>query len=414
MGEEASASEAKRVEDLIQDALAWMVNESPLYASLLMGFRCWVDTALGKDSSVLAWTDGRSIRVAASELIDARMILPLLAHELNHIFFHATRDFLGEYKNDQLVREACEIEADMYIPLNFGCVMPDSGRYTLVESLRSRYIETFEKIYLWLVEQAETRKDREASDTDSEEEQDDPSGLLCEKNGWGTDEFDPVGVTEEDRAEIIERVLRAAEGARTIGSVPAAHDIHLNKLRKPQLNWRQLLRSLWRSKVGPYDMDVTRISTTYLRLGLKLPPIDRVPGAPDVVLVVDCSGSMLGNPLKLVLSEIRGLAGLVSDVDILFVDAAIVRVVCLKEVTDAEVFGLANTLVGGGGTDFCPAFDWVQEKRRTPSLLCYLTDTYGSFPDKAPRYDVLWVVPHEDGMSVPFGKVARIPHKDLT
>lgn len=408
MDDERSASEIKRVEGLIQDALAWMVTESPLYASLMMSFRCEVDASLGVGTSVLAWTDGRSIRVCPSKLVDARMIVPLLAHELNHIFFHATRNFLREYKNDKLVREACEVEADMHIPLSFGQVVPESGRSVLVGYLRDHGVVTFEKIYLWLAAQEEREK------AEGEGKLEGNSELLCEANGWGTDEFDPIGGTEEARVEIVERVLRAVEGNRIIGSLSNAHAIHLDKLRSPRLNWKQLLRSLWKSKVGPYDMDPTRISTTYLRLGLKLPPIGRVPGAPDVVLVVDCSGSMLGNPLKLVLSEIRGLAGLVSDVDILFVDTEIVRAVCLKEVTDAEVFGLAGTLVGGGGTDFRPAFEWVQQERRTPSLLVYLTDLWGIYPDRAPRYDVLWVVPHDEELVVPFGRVVHIPQKDMT
>jgi predicted metal-dependent peptidase len=46
---------------------------------------------------------------------------------------------------------------------------------------------------------------------------------------------------------------------------------------------------------------------------------------------------------------------------------------------------------GGGGTSFEPAFEWVEEHDENPTLLVYLTDMFGSFPEYAPDYPVLWV-----------------------
>jgi predicted metal-dependent peptidase len=59
--------------------------------------------------------------------------------------------------------------------------------------------------------------------------------------------------------------------------------------------------------------------------------------------------------------------------------------------------------VGGGGTDFRPCFDWIEEKGVVPRTLVFLTDMYGSFPRDAPAYPVLWA--STGGRCAPFGEV---------
>jgi predicted metal-dependent peptidase len=79
-------------------------------------------------------------------------------------------------------------------------------------------------------------------------------------------------------------------------------------------------------------------------------------------------------------------------------------------------FGLSEALVeaprGGGGTFFAPFFEHVAKSGEPgeTTLLIYLTDGRGSFPRRAPKQPVLWVVtpgglPSPD---FPFGEVARL------
>jgi predicted metal-dependent peptidase len=56
---------------------------------------------------------------------------------------------------------------------------------------------------------------------------------------------------------------------------------------------------------------------------------------------------------------------------------------------------------GGGGTDFRPVFKYIEEHKCNPTLLIFLTDMYGSFPDKEPTYPVVWVSTTEK--KAPFG-----------
>jgi predicted metal-dependent peptidase len=47
-----------------------------------------------------------------------------------------------------------------------------------------------------------------------------------------------------------------------------------------------------------------------------------------------------------------------------------------------------------------------------PELLIYLTDAYGTFPDKRPTYPVLWCVTNADGMQyIPWGQKVLLPNE---
>jgi DNA polymerase III delta prime subunit len=61
---------------------------------------------------------------------------------------------------------------------------------------------------------------------------------------------------------------------------------------------------------------------------------------------------------------------------------------------------------GGGGTDFCPVFEWVEQEQIDAVCLIYLTDLCcQSFPE-APAYPVLWVT--DSRQKAPFGETIQI------
>jgi predicted metal-dependent peptidase len=59
--------------------------------------------------------------------------------------------------------------------------------------------------------------------------------------------------------------------------------------------------------------------------------------------------------------------------------------------------------VEGGGTDFRPCFDWLEEHGILPQTLVFLTDLCGQFPVEAPPYQVIWA--STEARRVPFGQV---------
>jgi predicted metal-dependent peptidase len=59
--------------------------------------------------------------------------------------------------------------------------------------------------------------------------------------------------------------------------------------------------------------------------------------------------------------------------------------------------------VGGGGTEFGPCFEWLDERGIQPQTMVFLTDLYGTLPASAPAYPILWA--STGGRRAPFGEV---------
>jgi len=65
---------------------------------------------------------------------------------------------------------------------------------------------------------------------------------------------------------------------------------------------------------------------------------------------------------------------------------------------------IRKQMKGGGGTDFRPPIELL--RKRPPDIAIYLTDLYGPFPDKAPKYPLVWAALSNE--KVPWGKVIRL------
>jgi predicted metal-dependent peptidase len=123
-------------------------------------------------------------------------------------------------------------------------------------------------------------------------------------------------------------------------------------------------------------------------------------GIGEVAIAVDCSGSVSARQLRLFEAEVRSiLEGQRPErVYVLYFDAVVQKV---------ETYEAGERIdlnpVGGGGTEFGPCFEWLNDRRIRPQTLVFLTDLYGSFPPSAPSYPVLWA--STGSQKAPFGEV---------
>jgi predicted metal-dependent peptidase len=201
---------------------------------------------------------------------------------------------------------------------------------------------------------------------------------------------------------------RAMDQARTVarttvaGREPAGIARELGAIGAAQLDWRTYL---WRyltqtpTDFGSYDR---RFVGDELYL-------ETLAGESARVLVaIDTSGSVAGADVQAFLGELRGIL------------QAYPLLRCELYYADAAIYGpyaltardLIPPPVGGGGTDFRPflaAADRHQFAAST-TVAIYLTDGYGSFPERAPRVPVLWVVTPggRDLGQFPFGETVRL------
>ena len=71
---------------------------------------------------------------------------------------------------------------------------------------------------------------------------------------------------------------------------------------------------------------------------------------------------------------------------------------------------LEYTVSGGGGTDFRPVFEYIDQNIDYPTALLFFTDGQGIYPQNAANYDVMWVMPEK--VEVPFGEVLLLKHNN--
>ena len=211
-------------------------------------------------------------------------------------------------------------------------------------------------------------------------------------------ESDDSPTVEEQAREWEVAVKQAITVARQAGKVPTGLDRTMEGAAEAAVDWRELLRRLW-SETTPSDYSWMRPNRRHLWRGLYIPGVVR-DGVGEIVIAVDCSGSISGRQLRLFEAEARSLleGQRPERVYVLYFDAVIQNV----EIYEADQ-PISLNPVGGGGTEFGPCFEWVDERGIMPQTMVFLTDLYGSFPPSAPSYPVLWA--STGRRQAPFGEV---------
>ncbi len=189
--------------------------------------------------------------------------------------------------------------------------------------------------------------------------------------------------------------------AKACGRLPGGIERQLKEARESQCDWRAILRDFI-AAIDPSDYRWTPPNRRFVSSGLYLPSVIRS-GVGEIVIAVDTSGSIGHQELEQFAGEITAISEEAQPerIHVVYCDAA---------VQSTEEFGPSEPIKlspkGGGGTDFRPPFQWVEEEGIQPKCLIYLTDLCcNSFPEP-PEYPVLWVT--DSRTTAPFGETLRI------
>ena len=390
----------------IQRARTALLLDHPFFGSLL--FRLGGRASNSIQSMA---TDGVSLfyNPAFVETLNAAELAGVLAHEVMHpALQHHTRR--GD-RDRRRWNMACDYAINPIL-LDAGLILPKD---VLVEH-RFRGMSA-ERIYNLIEEQ----QGHDGSNSEKENEDDSSSDKEGGKqpgnpsaNGEPTAPATPGGFGQvldapeskgKDGDSVAEQarewkiaVEQAENIAKLAGKLPAGVARSLEQSEDAGVNWRELLRRAW-SETIPSDYSWMPPNRRHIWAGLFLPGI-RSEGAGEVVIAVDCSGSINPRQLGRFEAEIRSIleGQRPSRVHVLYFDT---------EVQKDEVYQagqpIALTPVGGGGTNFAPCFQWLDERGIVPQALVFLTDLCGTFPNEAPAYPVLWA--STEARQAPFGQV---------
>jgi predicted metal-dependent peptidase len=172
------------------------------------------------------------------------------------------------------------------------------------------------------------------------------------------------------------------------GHLPAGFQKLVDGLQENKVDWHDAL-SHWIGEKGVnLDFTYRRSSRRSEAADAFLPSYQKY-GIDDVIILWDTSGSMNGRE-KEILSEVRAIC---EDLGL------VLRVICIDTVIHSdtrdvkEAMDMIPHIKGGGGSDFTPAFDKLEEERYEGVVVAF-TDGGIGVPDTKPPLikDVLWVI----------------------
>jgi predicted metal-dependent peptidase len=393
----------------IQRARTSLILDHPFFGSLLFrlkGREC-------RSIQTMA-TDGVSLYYNPDfvETLNAATLAGTLAHEVMHPALHHHVRRSG--RDPRRWNKACDFAINPLL-VDAGLSLPD---WVLIDD-RFRGMSA-EQIYNLLESEPETEQDSGKEDGDKE-----PGGEGSKDEvPDGGDSHSPTApVTEGGIGQVLDAphpdaslpdegtpsieeqarewdvaVNQATTVARQAGKVPAGLNRTLEGAAEAAVNWRELLRRHWSDTILA-DYSWMRPNRRHVWAGLYLPGLI-CEGVGEIAIAVDCSGSVNARQLRLFEAEVRSIldGARPQRVHVLYFDS---------EVQKAETYEAGESVhlnpVGGGGTEFGPCFDWLDERGIQPQTLVLLSDLYGSFPDSAPTYPVIWA--STGSQKAPFGAV---------
>ena len=194
---------------------------------------------------------------------------------------------------------------------------------------------------------------------------------------------------------------QANRSAKMCGHEAAGVDRALTEERWGGVEWRSVLRDFIAAS-QPSDYRWTPPNRRHIARGLYLPSVVRS-GVGEIVIAVDTSGSIGRRELEQFAGEITAIAEEVQPdcIHVVYCDAAVQSV---QTFAPPEPVSLSPK--GGGGTDFRPPYEWVEQQGLAPACLIYLTDLCSDSYPEPPAYPVLWVT--DSRRTAPLGETLRI------
>jgi predicted metal-dependent peptidase len=382
----------------IQKARTALVLDHPFFGSLLFRLK----DCECRSIKTMA-TDGLSLYYNPEfvETLNAGTLAGTLAHEVMHPALHHHIRRSG--RDPKRWNMACDFAINPLL-VDAGLNLPEG---VLLDN-RFRGMSA-EQIYNLLDSETGSEDEEGELGTDKSNAEQSPAGETNETSApmteGGIGQVLDAPVPDKETPTIEEQIRewdialnQAMTVARHAGKVPAGLNRALEGATGAAVDWRELLRRHWSDTI-PADYSWMRPNRRHLWTGLYLPGVVRE-GVGEVAIAVDCSGSVSARQLRLFEAEVRSiLEGQRPErVYVLYFDAVVQKV---------ETYEAGQRIdlnpVGGGGTEFGPCFEWLDERSIRPQTLIFLTDLYGLFPPSAPSYPVLWA--STGGQTAPFGEV---------
>lgn len=365
-----------------------------------------------------AWTDGTSLGFSPAFIEKQRFtqVLFVFAHEVGHNLLGHT--FRRENRDPKLWNVACDYVLNSMLIAD-GLNDPPDG--ALVCSAYEKM--SADQVYAILEQNnppegqkkksggqsgAQSGSGSGSPDAESEPSDDqnsDPGGCgecrdAADENGK------PAGAAEKSEMQSDWKVAisQAAAIARGSGQLGKGIERLVTTALMPDPDWKAGLHRFAHEQVAKTETWCPP-DRRFVWQGVYKPGLGGTEVG-HIVIAVDTSGSIFSSQrlIDQFACEVQAVRDeLHCEMTVLYCDTKIRRADHFDKDDD-----IAIKPMGGGGTDFSPAFKWVEENMDMPPVfMIYLTDLEGTFPRVAPDYPVLWAVVGSE-IDAPFGEVVKM------
>ncbi len=221
-----------------------------------------------------------------------------------------------------------------------------------------------------------------------------------EENAENKEEHNITADPEALSEEMKEHYEQIFQKLKRQGNLPKDLNLVVPEYFSHQVDWREFLYGYIASHAKS-TYRFTPPNMKYLYRGIYLPSLSS--DLLRIIVAIDTSGSIDETLLGTFLGEVSSMMQQYPnyEIDLITADA---KIQSHKVFLPGEA--LEYEISGGGGTDFRPVFEYIDQQINYPTLLLYFTDGDGKFPELEASYDVLWVMP--EVKEVPFGEVVSL------
>ena len=425
-GEMGMSKGNQRIKEKISEEISRIVVRYPIVASVLLRFKYGVKEHLPGLAMVDAVEKEISIRSDYEEIGES--LRTLLAHEAMHIL-NGTM-IRREKRNAILWNYATDLEInwmlkDMGIDVKKGLYEKRfHGEYAenIYETLKKQATEELQDLMQEL-QQVIDELNQQSATNSTKEEKGESEGekrelqnkikklnqKILKRLGLNEDaEVSSEMEPKDDKSKTIVRqfIVEAALGALQmahsgIGSLPGGLERLIDEFTKSKVRWQDYLEETLTTVMGD-DYSFRRPYKPTLIYCDTYNPTVLSPEKSKVVVIVDTSGSIGKKELQTFLSEVQEI---LKQYKVIFIscDATVQTVV-----EDEDIEKIIENVKGGGGTEFEPAFEWIEnniQEYGIPVILMtdgYNGDSYIPRPYNVGRIIVLTTGKDPEGLEPDF------------
>ncbi len=361
--------------DKIEQAKTKLMLENPYFGTLVTAIELRVNNNIASFrplGDVLEYND------EYIEVLSVDEVSTIMANSAMHqALFHSDR---GKNRVSSVWNLASDYAINDLLVEN-GFMLPPMANYA------SRFEMLYaEQIYTILLGELDLK---ESDDNIEEQEQD--------KDEISHEELPQELLAQEEYELLVEQLnIKLKEH----GDLPKGIERFIETIKEAQISWRdELYRYVNAHAKSDYRMFPS--SKKHLYRGIALPSI--YGEELKIIVAIDTSASIDDELLELFLAELYEIMQV-------FTHYVIELIECDSKIQNTQRLTpqerLEPTLKGGGGTDFRPVFDYLENLNEDFRFLIYFTDGKGSFPNYEPSIDTLWVMPQRE--DTPFGEVLEL------